>query len=64
MYATNRHIFGHLIDPDNFNTSLPRPEVYEITSNLEDWTARYIRPDYFKFLSGEEKPLEVDSQFS
>jgi hypothetical protein len=35
MYGTNMHYFGHLINPDNFNTSLIRPEMYEILTNFE-----------------------------
>lgn len=35
MYATNMEEFGHLINPDSFNTSLIRPEMYEIFTNYE-----------------------------
>lgn len=35
MYATNMHEFGHLINPDNFNTTLIRPEMYEIFANIK-----------------------------
>ena len=35
MYATNMHQFGHLINPDGFNTTLTRPEMYEIFNNFD-----------------------------
>lgn len=35
MYATNMEYFGHLINPDSFNTSKIRPELYEIASNFD-----------------------------
>ena len=35
MYGTNMDYFGHLVNPDGFNTSLVRPEMYEIFNNLE-----------------------------
>lgn len=33
MYATNVQYFGHLVNPETFNTSLVRPEMYEIVTN-------------------------------
>ncbi|UJR36254.1 hypothetical protein I4U23_028985 [Adineta vaga] len=50
MYLHNEYDYGHLIDPDSFNTSLIIPELYEIFNNLKDWKARYIHPDYYKTL--------------
>ncbi|CAF1569915.1 unnamed protein product [Adineta ricciae] len=50
MYLNNEHKYGHQTDPDNFNTSLIVPELYEIFNNLHDWKARYIHPDYYKAL--------------
>ncbi len=35
MYATNMQHFGHLVNPETFNTSLIRPEMYEILTNFE-----------------------------
>jgi hypothetical protein len=35
MYGTNMEYFGHLINPDSFNTSLIRPEMFEILTNFE-----------------------------
>ena len=35
MYGTNMQVFGHLINPDGFNTSKIRPEMFEIFNNFE-----------------------------
>lgn len=56
MYATNMEYFGHLINPDSFNTSKIRPELYEIASNFDDWVSRYIRPEYFDYANGKTVP--------
>ncbi|CAF4598213.1 unnamed protein product [Rotaria socialis] len=50
LYVNNELTYGHLMDPDNFNTSLIIPELYEIFTNFLDWKARYIHPDYYKSL--------------
>jgi hypothetical protein len=63
MYATNMEYFGHLINPDNFNTSLIKPELFEMSSNFEDWKTRYIRSDYYDILDGKSQPLQVIFSF-
>ncbi len=35
MYMNNEMNYGHLIDPENFNISLPQPELYEIFNNVK-----------------------------
>ncbi|CAF3679853.1 unnamed protein product [Rotaria sordida] len=50
MYVNNELNYGHLIDTDNFNISLTKPELYEIFNNVKDWKARYLHPDYYKTL--------------
>ncbi|CAF0960178.1 unnamed protein product [Didymodactylos carnosus] len=50
LWIINEMTYGHLVDPDNFNISLIRPEMYEIFNNVKDWKARYIHPDYYKLL--------------
>jgi len=59
MYATNMDTFGHLINPDNYNISLARPEMFEIINNLKDWTDRYIHEEYRDFLTSKKNPLQV-----
>lgn len=57
MYATNMDYFGHLVNPDSFNTSLIRPEMFQIIDNFDDWVSRYINPEYYDFLSGKSEVL-------
>ena len=59
MYATNMDNFGHLINPENYNISLVRPEMFEIITNLKDWRDRYIHREYDDFISSKKNPLEV-----
>ncbi len=33
IYLNNEINYGHLIDPDNYNTSLILPELYELFTN-------------------------------
>jgi hypothetical protein len=61
MHASNMDYFGHLITPDNFNTSLVRPELYEIQTNPVDWAERYIHPEYYEFVNGKNASLQVYS---
>jgi hypothetical protein len=35
MYGTNLDYYGHLINTDTFNTSLIRPEMYQIIENFD-----------------------------
>ncbi len=59
MYGTNIEYFGHLIELENFNTSLIRPEMYEIKSNYEDWVARYLHKSYNEYLNNNSLVIEV-----
>jgi hypothetical protein len=61
MHASNMEYFGHLIVPENFNTSLVRPELYEIKTNPVDWADRYIHPEYYEFVAGKNASLQVYS---
>ena len=60
MYATNTDYFGHVIETDNFDPKLIRPEMFEIFKNFQDWTARYIHPEYTEFLANTSKIQEVN----
>ena len=59
MFATNMDSFGHLINNDNYDPSLARPEMFEIIDNLNDWTERYIHKEYKHFLTSKKNPLQV-----
>ncbi|CAL1536445.1 unnamed protein product [Lymnaea stagnalis] len=50
IYLTNRNNWGHLIYPDEFDTSHLHNELFEIFSNRLDWENRYIHKNYSKAL--------------
>lgn len=46
MYVTNRLDFGHLVNNDNYDTTLTNPDIYQIFDNKLDWEKRYIHENY------------------
>lgn len=53
MHVTNRHHWGHLVNPEGFSTARLKNELWEADRNPLDWERRYIRPDYFEQLAPE-----------
>ena len=33
MYVSNLHNYGHLVNPDNYDTTLIRPDYYQLADN-------------------------------
>ncbi|XP_044750581.1 procollagen-lysine,2-oxoglutarate 5-dioxygenase isoform X2 [Coccinella septempunctata] len=58
MFASNRLDFGHLVNPETFDTTRTEPDMYQIMDNQRDWESRYIHPDYPENLNPEKKPLQ------
>ncbi|CAG9863076.1 unnamed protein product [Phyllotreta striolata] len=58
MYVSNRVDFGHLINPDNFDTTRTEPDMYQIFDNAQDWEDRYIHVDYPENFNPEKKDLQ------
>lgn len=52
LYTTNFAHYGHLMNGDNFNTVLAKPDFYMLFDNRPDWEERYIHKEYSK-LFGE-----------
>ncbi|KAH8296127.1 hypothetical protein KR054_002177, partial [Drosophila jambulina] len=46
MYITNQRYFGHLVNTDNFNSSVTRPDFHTLFTNRYDWAQKYIHPNY------------------
>lgn len=46
MYISNQRYFGHLVNVDNFNSTVTRPDFYTMLSNRDDWMAKYIHENY------------------
>lgn len=51
MYTLNLDFYGHLMNPDEYNTQLTRPDFYMMLTNRADWENRYIHPDYAEHLT-------------
>ncbi|XP_017060084.1 procollagen-lysine,2-oxoglutarate 5-dioxygenase [Drosophila ficusphila] len=46
MYISNLRFFGHLVNTDNFNSSVTRPDFHTLFTNRYDWAEKYIHPNY------------------
>jgi procollagen-lysine,2-oxoglutarate 5-dioxygenase len=51
MLLDNRHEYGHLVNPDEFQTTRMHPDLYELINNKYDWERRYIHPEFAQQLS-------------
>lgn len=50
MYVINDRLYGHIVNADNFDITLARPDFYTLFSNKYDWIEKYIHPNYTKQL--------------
>ncbi|KAM7356524.1 procollagen lysyl hydroxylase [Cochliomyia hominivorax] len=46
MYIINDRIYGHLVQADNFDITVARPDFYTLFSNKFDWIKKYIHPNF------------------
>ncbi|EDV97127.1 GH16659, partial [Drosophila grimshawi] len=46
MYVSNQRYLGHLVNAENFNSTVVRPDFHTLFSNRYDWTIKYIQPNY------------------
>ncbi|XP_065162876.1 procollagen-lysine,2-oxoglutarate 5-dioxygenase isoform X2 [Atheta coriaria] len=58
MFVSNRVDFGHLANPETYDTALSVPDMYQIFENQKDWEERYIHPDFAENLNPEKKPAQ------
>lgn len=59
MHVINLNDYGHLVNGDNYNTLLTRPDFYMMLSNRLDWEQRYIHADYAEQLKPNSTLLQV-----
>lgn len=62
MYVSNRVVFGHLIDADNYNTKFTNPDLYELFNNKLDWEKRYIHVNYSQNFNSNNTPVQVSKK--
>nr|XP_023029790.1 procollagen-lysine,2-oxoglutarate 5-dioxygenase 1 [Leptinotarsa decemlineata] len=55
MYVSNRIDFGHLVNPDTFDTTRTEPDMYQIFENSQDWENRYIHEEYPENFNPDKK---------
>uniref|UniRef100_A0A1A9W4M0 procollagen-lysine 5-dioxygenase n=1 Tax=Glossina brevipalpis TaxID=37001 RepID=A0A1A9W4M0_9MUSC len=53
MYVINDRLYGHIVNADNFDITLARPDFYTLFSNKLDWIEKYIHPNYTKQLEDD-----------
>ncbi|XP_022905194.2 procollagen-lysine,2-oxoglutarate 5-dioxygenase isoform X2 [Onthophagus taurus] len=58
MFVSNRLEFGHLVDPDTYNTKVTAPDMYQIFENPTDWEARYIHENYTESFDPDRKAMQ------
>ncbi|XP_043260024.1 procollagen-lysine,2-oxoglutarate 5-dioxygenase isoform X1 [Colletes gigas] len=58
MYVTNRLDFGHLVDPNSYDTAMTNPDLYQIFDNKLDWEAKYIHENYSENFNPKQIPIQ------
>ncbi|KAI0987169.1 hypothetical protein GJ496_010367, partial [Pomphorhynchus laevis] len=58
MFVSNLVVYGKLTNNENYNISLPKPDLYQIFDNYDQWTDKYIHPDVWSMLDGNRMPKE------
>ncbi|XP_014283346.1 procollagen-lysine,2-oxoglutarate 5-dioxygenase isoform X1 [Halyomorpha halys] len=58
MFVDNRIDVGHLINPEDFDSTKVNPEMYEIFTNKFDWEQRYIHPNFSMSLRDDVTPIQ------
>ncbi|XP_075991583.1 procollagen lysyl hydroxylase isoform X2 [Anticarsia gemmatalis] len=46
MHVSNEMDFGHLVNPETYDTSRTHPDMYQIFDNKMEWATRYLHDDY------------------
>ncbi|KAI9587855.1 hypothetical protein GQX74_003701 [Glossina fuscipes] len=58
LYVSNERYYGHLINTDNFNVTLSRPDLYNFLQNPFDWIRKYISTNYLEQLQESYTALQ------
>lgn len=58
MYVSNLHDYGHLVDPENYDTTRVNSDFYELYHNQLDWERRYIHPDYERMFTDNDSVIQ------
>ena len=50
MYVSNQLDYGHLVNPDHYDTSFASSDLHQVYHNQLDWEKKYLHPNYGKIL--------------
>jgi len=56
--VVNLEAYGHLVNPDSYDTSRAVPDLYEQLTNKIDWEMDYLHPDYHSLSANDTAELE------
>lgn len=60
MHVSNEADFGHLVNPESFDTSRTHPDVYQVMDNKLEWENRYLHPEYKdNFIEGNKFSMVI-----
>nr|CDS25585.1 procollagen lysine 2 oxoglutarate 5 dioxygenase [Hymenolepis microstoma] len=60
LYVDNREEFGHLTNPETYNTTHLHNDLWQIFDNPLDWEEKYIHPLYHKFANASITKEDMD----
>ncbi|VDO85971.1 unnamed protein product, partial [Soboliphyme baturini] len=46
MLVDNQEYYGHLVNPEDYDTSVIHPDLYNIFENKIDWERKYLHENY------------------
>ncbi|XP_067945709.1 multifunctional procollagen lysine hydroxylase and glycosyltransferase LH3-like [Watersipora subatra] len=58
LHVTNLEYYGHLMNPDSYDTSRAAPDLHEQMTNKVDWEQHYLHEDFFSKSVNETFDLE------
>lgn len=56
MHVSNEMEFGHLVNPESYDTSRTHPDMYQLMDNKMEWSTRYLHEDYHKNFDENNTP--------
>ena len=58
MHVINMEYYGHLMNPDSYDTSRAAPDLHEQITNKQDWEEDYLHEDFYSKSVNETYDLE------
>ncbi|XP_013108802.1 procollagen-lysine,2-oxoglutarate 5-dioxygenase [Stomoxys calcitrans] len=58
MFIINDRFYGHIVNAENFDITVARPDFYTLFTNKFDWVKKYIHPNYKDQLESNHTALQ------